>query len=103
MIMILPEGSERTFLRGSVKTYCLAPAVPYDITSTYTSGSFDTLSRNGYIRDNRKDPEQINIGLAVTETESFPIMHQVLEKILAVVVDRHIIDSNYQVFYEEIF
>lgn len=51
----------------------------YDITSTYTFGSIDGLSERGYSRDHRGDLEQINIGLAVTEKEHFPIMHQVYE------------------------
>jgi len=51
----------------------------YDITSTYTFGSIDGLSERGYSRDHRGDLEQINIGLAVTEKEHFPIMHQVFE------------------------
>lgn len=51
----------------------------YDITSTYTFGSIDGLSGRGYSRDHRGDLEQINIGLAVTEKEYFPIMHQVFE------------------------
>ena len=51
----------------------------YDITSTYTFGSIDGLSERGFSRDHRGDLEQINIGLAVTEKEHFPIMHQVFE------------------------
>ena len=51
----------------------------YDITSTYTFGSIEDLSERGYSRDHRSDLEQINIGLAVTEKEHFPIMHQVYE------------------------
>lgn len=51
----------------------------YDITSTYTFGSIEGLSARGYSRDHRSDLEQINIGLAVTEKEHFPIMHQVFE------------------------
>jgi transposase len=53
--------------------------IVYDITSTYTFGSIDGLSERGFSRDHRGDLEQINIGLAVTEKEHFPIMHQVFE------------------------
>jgi transposase len=71
---------ERNFARTlKQKFHASTDCIIYDITSTYTFGTIDTLSRYGYSRDHREDLEQINIGLAVTEKDYFPIMHQVFE------------------------
>lgn len=51
----------------------------YDITSTYTFGSIDGLSAQGYSRDHRGDLEQVNIGLVVTRKAFFPVLHFVFE------------------------
>lgn len=71
---------ERNFTRTLKQKFnASTDCIIYDITSTYTFGTIDTLSRYGYSRDHRQDLEQINIGLAVTEKDFFPIMHQVFE------------------------
>ena len=71
---------ERNFTRTLKQKFnASTDCIIYDITSTYTFGTIDTLSRYGYSRDHREDLEQINIGLAVTEKDYFPIMHQVFE------------------------
>lgn len=74
------ERIERNFTRTLKKKFnASTDCIIYDITSTYTFGSIDTLSRYGYSRDHRNDLEQINIGLAVTDHDYFPIMHQIFE------------------------
>lgn len=71
---------ERNFTRTLKQKFnASTDCIIYDITSTYTFGTIETLSRYGYSRDHREDLEQINIGLAVTERDYFPIMHQVFE------------------------
>lgn len=71
---------ERGFARTLKEKYdASTDCIIYDITSTYTFGSIEGLSNYGYSRDHRSDLEQINIGLAVTERDFFPVMHQVFE------------------------
>lgn len=74
------EKIERNFTRTLKKKFdASTDCIIYDITSTYTFGSIEDLSKYGYSRDHRNDLEQINIGLAVTEKEYFPIMHQIFK------------------------
>lgn len=74
------ERIERNFTRTLKEKFnASTDCIIYDITSTYTFGSIDTLSKYGYSRDHRSDLEQINIGLAVTDKDYFPIMHQIFE------------------------
>ena len=74
------ERIERNFTKTLKQKFnASTDCIIYDITSTYTFGTIGTLSRYGYSRDHRGDLEQINIGLAVTDKDYFPIMHQVFE------------------------
>ncbi|MBD3407000.1 MAG: IS1634 family transposase [Candidatus Lokiarchaeota archaeon] len=74
------ERIERNFTRTLKKKFnASTDFVIYDITSTYTYGSIKNISEYGYSRDHRSDLEQINIGLAVTERDYFPILHQIFE------------------------
>lgn len=74
------ENIENAFAKVLQKNYDASmDYIIYDITSTYTFGCIEGLSKKGYSRDHRSDLEQINIGLAVTEKEHFPIMHQIYE------------------------
>lgn len=74
------ERIERNFTRTLKQKFnASTDCIIYDITSTYTFGSIDTLFRYGYSRDHRGDLKQINIGLAVTDKDYFPIMHQIFE------------------------
>jgi transposase len=74
------EKIENSFVKVLQEKYNASiDYIIYDITSTYTFGSINGLSERGYSRDHRGDLEQINIGLAVTEKEHFPIMHQIYE------------------------
>jgi len=74
------ERIEDNFTRTLEKKFqASTDRIIYDITSTYTFGSIDTLSKYGYSRDHRSDLEQINIGLAVTDRDYFPVMHQLFE------------------------
>jgi len=74
------ERIERNFTRTLKEKFnASTDCVIYDITSTYTFGSIKDLSNYGYSRDHRSDLEQINIGLAVTDKDYFPIMHQIFE------------------------
>lgn len=74
------ERIERNFTRTIKEKFnASTDCIIYDITSTYTFGSIKDLSNYGYSRDHRNDLEQINIGLAVTEKDYFPVMHQIFE------------------------
>jgi len=50
-----------------------------DVTSTYFTGENCLIAMNGYSRDHRPDLEQVNIEIAVTKDDHFPVKHSTYE------------------------
>jgi transposase len=74
------EAWQRQLFEGVCRQYQLRPSgVIYDVTNTYLYGRHCPLAKLGHDKEQVKGRPLIQIGLAVTQEEGFPLFHKVFD------------------------
>lgn len=74
------SSNKREVLQKICRQYRLRPSgVIYDVTNTYLYGRHCPLAKLGHDKEQGKGRPLIQIGLAVTQEEGFPVFHKVFD------------------------